>query len=581
MSGESEAAGRWDRVRDLLHQALELDAVRRDAYLDQVCAGDPALRAELESLLSSSSGTTWLDTMVFAGDVAAAVLEEEAGQRIEPGRLIGHYRIVEKLGQGGMGSVFKAVDERLGRTVALKMVTEAVSGTTAKERQRFLREAQSASALSHPNIITIHEFDSDQGRDFIVMEYVEGKTLDEDLSARVPLATLLDYASQIAAALAKAHAAGIVHRDLKPGNVMVTKEGQVKVLDFGLAKQQRTSPISESDETRTTQVLTMAGELIGTPAFMSPEQVLGERLDERSDIFSFGIILYQMACGQRPFRGASQQATLVQIAGQAHRPVRELNPSAPPALADLIDRCLQKKREARLPSMAAALAELNSIRAGLGVEPAVVMRRRAFAASWMIAGGLAVALAAGYFALTRRPAAEPVAATAAALHSIRYSLELRDAATGAASAVPATTMFKGGSKFRLRLLASEAGFLYLVDEGPDENGKNRLFVLSPRPGASAAVPAKQETLTGWVVFDQNPGVEQFWMVWSRQPVALLEDAVRGPGKGLVDTSRAPKIRELLEGLGSKPASSVIQAGNELQVRGSGELLGNRLELRHQ
>ena len=581
MNDESKAAARWDRVRDLLHTALELDPPRRSAYLDEVRADDAALGAEVESLLAASSGDTWLDTPALAGDVAAAVLEEAmidepAGREIEPGRVIGHYRIVEKLGQGGMGMVFRAVDEKLGRTVALKVLTADVSGATAVERQRFIREARSASALNHPNIVTIHEFDSERGRDFIVMEYIEGRTLDKALSGGLPLSTSLEYARQIAIAVGKAHAAGIVHRDLKPGNVMVTKDGQVKVLDFGLAKQQHAEGrLAESEETQTTQALTMAGTVLGTPAYMSPEQVLGQAPDERSDIFSFGIILYQIACGQRPFTGATREATMVRIAGQAHRPVRELNAAAPPALESLIDGCLQKKREDRLSSMSVAMAELDSILAGLGADAGP---RRRWGAFGMLAAGLAMAAAGGYFAWGHWPSTAPAAGIAEASHSIRYSLELQDAA-GAVSAVPSTTVFRGGSKFRLRLAALESGFFYLVNEGPDASGANRLFVLSPRPGESAAVSAQKERLTGWVVFDQNPGVEQLWVVWSRQPVALIEAAVQGAGKGLVDAGRAAEMRGLLEAARSQ--ASVSRDGDEVLVKGSGEMSGDRIELRHQ
>ena len=226
---------------------------------------------------------------------------------------VAHYRIVAKLGEGGMGAVYKAFDTRLERFVALKTISTA-RPLTEQRRLRLIREAKAASALNHPNIVTIYDVLTHDGQFFIAMEYVEGSTLKELASnGRLPLAKTLAYAVQIAGALAKTHAAGVVHRDLKPSNVMVTADGQIKLLDFGLAKLAEI-PEAASDETATLG-LTQEGMVLGSVGYMSPEQAEGLRVDARSDIFSFGLVLYEMLTGQRAFQRASKLSTLAAPAG--------------------------------------------------------------------------------------------------------------------------------------------------------------------------------------------------------------------------------------------------------------------------
>src|ERR1019366_5817201 len=221
------------------------------------------------------------------------------------GQELSHYEIVGKIGEGGMGTEYRAVDKSLGRTVALKVISKGHISTELKHR--FAREAKAASAWNHPNIVTIYEYGSDNGVDFIAMEYLEGAGLNRILrqagsDAGLPLNTLLGYARQVASALDKAHAAGIVHRDLKPANIMITNDCVAKVLDFGLARRDLVEE-AEGDVTRTA-ARTAVGVLMGTPEYMSPEQASGEPTDWRSDIFSFGIVLYEMVCARRPFQGA-------------------------------------------------------------------------------------------------------------------------------------------------------------------------------------------------------------------------------------------------------------------------------------
>ncbi len=275
------------------------------------------------------------------------------------GRTISHYEITEKLGEGGMGVVYKARDSHLKRFVALKVLPpEKV--TDPERKQRFVQEARAASALNHPNIVTVHDIDQSDGIDFIAMEYVEGKTLDELIGRTgLKLNEALKYAVQIADALAKAHAAGIVHRDLKPGNVMVTAEGRVKVLDFGLAKLTE-AEAGPDDSTRTERQSTELGVIVGTASYMSPEQAEGKTVDARSDIFSFGSLLYEMLTGLRAFKRDSQALTLVAV---LHMEPPPLPAEIPQELERAVARCLCKDPARRFQTMADLKVTLEELKA--------------------------------------------------------------------------------------------------------------------------------------------------------------------------------------------------------------------------
>jgi len=325
------------------------------------------------------------------------------------GRTLLHYEVLQKLGEGGMGSVWKARDRRLDRLVAIKVLSADKIGDPGR-KQRFVQEAQAASALNHPNIVVIHDIASADGIDFIVMEYVAGQTLER----RVPrhgmrLGELLDVAIQVADALAKAHAAGIVHRDLKPGNIMVTEEGRVKLVDFGLAKLTESGAIGEDDITRTVKPPTEDGVILGTIAYMSPEQAEAKPVDARSDIFSFGAVLYEMATGTRAFQGGSKLSTLTAILRENPKPPGEIARAIPRDLEKIIARCLRKDPARRFQDAAdlkVTLAELKEeSESGALDSPAKQKPRRAMAA---VAGTLCVAaaIAVGYYFV--RPVPKPL-----------------------------------------------------------------------------------------------------------------------------------------------------------------------------
>ena len=315
--------------------------------------------------------------------VAMAPSNPIAGDRSGPtdGTLLSHYRLVERLGAGGMGVVFRAVDTRLNRTVALKVIAhDALPGDD--RRRRFLKEARAASTFNHPNIVTIHEVDQTGGTDFIVMELVSGQPLDRRIRVGgLPVDEVLSCAEQIASALEAAHDAGIVHRDIKPGNVMVSDAGHVKVLDFGIAKQLATGLPPEATTATAAAPATAAGALIGSLAYMSPEQAQGRPIDGRSDVFSLGVVLYEMLSGQRPFAGATMVETLAKLLESQPPALGALRPDLPQPLVALVQACLEKDRTRRptAQDVHRQVRGMRQARSAAAASVASVLRRPAVA----------------------------------------------------------------------------------------------------------------------------------------------------------------------------------------------------------
>jgi serine/threonine protein kinase len=286
------------------------------------------------------------------------------------GRRLLHYEIIEKLGEGGMGVVYKARDVRLQRFVALKLLPWA-DASNPDRRERFLREARAASALSHPHIITVHDIATEGGVDFIVMEFIDGRPLDRLIPRRgLPVRDALTYTLQVADAIAAAHNIGIIHRDLKPGNIVVAGDGRLRVLDFGLAKLVEPESGHESE---TIASLTGAGVILGTPAYMAPEQAVGESIDHRADLFSLGVVLYEMVSGARPFQGANHAAIVHALHTFDPPLLSSLHPGVPPALDQVVNRLLAKRPADRYPNAEALIADLRALldRTDMNVDPRV------------------------------------------------------------------------------------------------------------------------------------------------------------------------------------------------------------------
>ena len=364
---------RWNHVDQLLQSALDIAAVERDVYLRNACGGDQRLEEEVRSLLAAHDRA---DRFLGAPAIDLAA-RELAGERSDDGSqaggdpLIGqtlsHYRIVARLGGGGMGVVYKAEDTRLGRLVALKFVSDELS-RDPEALSRFAREAQTASALNHPNICTIHDIGEQDGRSFIVMESLEGTTLKDRLAAgALSLNAALDVATQIADALDAAHTAGIIHRDIKPANIFIGSRDRAKVLDFGLAKMR----MRDSHHADVTIASTRQAVVMGTAAYMAPEQARGEAVDHRADIWSVGLVLYEMVKGTRP-----PQAVRLRV-------------EASPELERIVSKCLETERELRYQHAADLRTDLERLRRGQGatVAPQAALGRRR--ALWLSIGAAA------------------------------------------------------------------------------------------------------------------------------------------------------------------------------------------------
>jgi eukaryotic-like serine/threonine-protein kinase len=374
----------WQQVRDVLAQALELKLQDRSPYLDKACGSDDLLRREVETLLSSSEA------------VQSSFLQSPPSRvALAPGIKVNDYEVLRLVGSGGMGEVYRARDVRLGRDVAIKVLPAFFSGDRERLR-RFEQEARAAAALSHPNILAVFQLGTHEGAPYLVSELLEGGTLREQLArGAISLRKAIDYGAQIARGLAAAHEKGIVHRDLKPENLFITRDGRVKILDFGLAKL--TQPQSTSDSNAPTQTLgTEPGMVMGTVGYMSPEQVRGRKADHRSDIFAFGAILYEMLTGKRAFHKPTSAETMSAILNEEPASISQIARPVPPALQRIVHRCLEKNPEQRFQSASdlgfalEALSDSGSALVGTAPEPKT---RRAY--KWATGASLLAVLTAG------------------------------------------------------------------------------------------------------------------------------------------------------------------------------------------
>ncbi len=365
---------RWQQINELYHDALELDANRQATFLNQACSGDAGLRDEVQSLIAShdQAGSFIAEPAL---KVAARVLAEDQATSLM-GRMFSHYRIESLLGVGGMGEVYLAEDTSLDRKVALKLLPAQFTNDSERLR-RFRQEAHAASALNHPNILTIYEIGQVDGHHYTATEFIDGETLREHMaSTRMKLDELLDVAGQVASALAAAHAAAIVHRDIKPENVMVRSDGFVKVLDFGLAKlATRHASLSEPEAPTKSMVKTNPGMVIGTVQYMSPEQAHGQEVDSRSDIWSLGVVLYEMITGHVAFAGETPSHVIVSIL-ESEPPPLSLGVEVPAELERIISKALRKERAERYQTADDMALDLKNLKEELTVESRLKQFRR-------------------------------------------------------------------------------------------------------------------------------------------------------------------------------------------------------------
>jgi eukaryotic-like serine/threonine-protein kinase len=354
----------WQRVREVFDSALGRPPEERQNFVSDTCGEDKILLAEVESLLSShDSAESFMETPAVA---EVAYMIEIEPKKLE-GKSFGRYEIIKQIGRGGMGEVYLARDRKLDRNVAIKILNEEFSQDESN-LQRFVSEAKAASALNHPNILTIYEFGEVEDTRFIVSEYIEGKTLREIIrESRLRVPEILDISIQVTGALSAAHKAHLVHRDIKPENIMIRPDGYVKVLDFGLAKlvQQKNNSILSLEEPTIRKNLTAKGVIVGTANYMSPEQAQGEGVDGRTDIFSLGVLIYEMLAGKPPFEGGNAMETIGSILNKEPVPLSRLTPEVPHELDRIINKALRKDREERYQTARDLLMDLKDVRQDL------------------------------------------------------------------------------------------------------------------------------------------------------------------------------------------------------------------------
>jgi len=390
---------RWAKVRDVLGQVLELGPERRPQYLDDACANDPSLRSEVESLLSSDEPAR--SSFLQSPPIPPAALTK--------GSRLGDYEIVALVGSGGMGEVYRARDTILKRDVAIKVLPEYWSRDPERLR-RFELEAQAAAALTHPNIVSIHHVGRYDGSPYIVTELLHGETLRERLRhGPMRLREVIEDGVEIAHGLAAAHDAGIVHRDLKPENIFITKDGRVKILDFGLAKLNPTKSAAGDDPTVSQQPQSNPGHVLGTVGYMSPEQVRGHPADTRNDIFAAGAVLYEMLTGKPAFRKGTSAETMSAILNEDPPAISQVAPNLPPGLQRIVNRCLAKNPEQRFQHASDPAFALDAL-SETGSGTTQTTKRSSSSKKWILLGAsiALLAVAAAVFVWWTRPSAVPV-----------------------------------------------------------------------------------------------------------------------------------------------------------------------------
>jgi eukaryotic-like serine/threonine-protein kinase len=388
---------RWQQIRDVLEQALSLAPGERSAFLNQACSADASLRREVETLLASGE------------EVRSSFLQSAPLRApLTSGTKLGEYEVKSLLGSGGMGEVYRARDSRLGRDVAIKVLPSLFSADSERLR-RFEQEARAAAALNHPNILAVHQMGTYEGAPYLVSELLEGETLREQIRrGRLLVRKAIDYGVQIARGLAAAHEKGIVHRDLKPENLFVTKDGRVKILDFGLAKL--TQPQSNSEHSAPTLTeKTEEGVVMGTVGYMAPEQVRGQTADHRADIFAFGAILYEMLAGKRAFQKPTSPEMMSAILNEDPPSISEVTTSIPPAMQRVVHRCLEKSPEQRFQSASDLAFALDALSETSGSTSAPSNRQPLrISRLWPVAAVLVAVIAVVFVIRFRTPwRAEP------------------------------------------------------------------------------------------------------------------------------------------------------------------------------
>ena len=585
---------RWQRVSELYEAVLDRPAGERDAFLTEVCAGDSALRRDVDSLLAQDNHHSPLDHPVWVPeDLETADYNAGSPQamRLAAGMRLGPYEIQSAIGAGGMGEVYRGRDTRLDRAVAIKVLRPDVAADPAF-RARFDREAKTISQLDHPNICPLFDIGEQDGTAYLVMPLLEGESLaDRVRRGPLPLPAALRLAISLASALTYAHGRSVLHRDIKPHNMLMLADGRTMLLDFGIAKPYGL----ESSDTMadTAPALTRAGQTLGTLEYMAPEQLAGRIVDGRSDMFSLGIVLAEIVTGTHPFRGATPAVTASAILGRPY--AGQADATGPAADFDrIVRRMLATEPGDRFPTMADCLAELRLLEHDSGSRPAVAARAPRGRRGWIVAAGIVLPLvvltawllwrgrtapANIDLATESAPAAAP-ASTAA--RTVTYWLDVKPGPDADAPVIRSAgdQRYPPGTRVRFVVTAPSGSHVYVLSD--DAPASNRLTLLYPRAGSAAA--ADGTVTTDWQAFTGPPATERVWLVSSATPVADLDalaatlrtDDVLGT---ISDAASLQRLRAML-GDAALQARTETDAANTRTTLAGGPVIVHRLDLSH-
>ena len=584
---------RWQQVSRIFNSAISLDGEARAKYVAGQCGVDDSLRAEVEKLIASHQKA---DAEDFIGgqavEAGAKLLIDEneiaAPPTLNKGQQLGSYLILDTLGAGGMGEVYLAKDSRLDRTIALKVLSHDVV-SDKRRMQRFRQEAKVASSLNQPNILTIFEFGEADGLTFLATEHIDGETLRDHLrDKRLKLPEIIDIATQVLAALDAAHEARIVHRDIKPENVMIRRRDRVvKVLDFGLAKvTEKRSTLAAEESEAATEFKTAPGSIMGTVYYMSPEQAQAHHVDERTDIWSTGVMIYEMVAGTMPFRGVTTSHTIVQILEKDPTPLTK-HENVPAELERIVLKALAKRPDERYQTAKDMLIDLRSLKKRLDVQaeiertsspttPVVKVetaetdggsqKKRVLAIALVAMAVVTAAIFGINIWRSSRARTSASATTPAALPApvteriLTYWITVQKYRNGRPFQAPFTQpgemIFEADYRIRVNVRSPQSGYFYVFNEGPPEGeAPVEYVVLFPSSTANegssnvAADQVVQIPEKSWFKFDAQQGTEKLWLVFSDEAVPefeSLKEFVNERSRGLItDSTRNKAVQNFL------------------------------------
>jgi len=622
---------RWEQISRIFNSAIGLEVEARAAYVAGQCGSDESLRSEVEKLIASHQRASEENFIGghAAEDAASLLLKDDKAHAhttaLTDGQQLGSYLIIKRLGAGGMGEVYLARDSRLDRTVALKVLSPDVS-SDKRRMQLFRQEAKVVSSLNQPNILTIYEFGEVKELTFLATEFIDGQTLRAHLhDKRLKLPEILDIAIQVLAALDAAHEASIVHRDIKPENVMIRRRDHVvKVLDFGLAKvtEKRPSVLMEhaSDLEAATAFKTAPGMIMGTISYMSPEQAQAHPVDVRTDVWSTGVMIYEMVAGSMPFSGATSSHTIVQILEKDPVPLSQVTKEPVPAeLERIVSKAMTKEPDERYQTAKDMLIDLRHLKkqldlkaeidrtsspdvqrvdVGTADEPSNKKRVLLVAIVAMVFATAAIFAVSIWRSRRERAAATPVVTPPAAPvatdeRTLTYWITVQKFRNGKLYQDPfplaGEINFEASYQIRVHIRSPQPGYLYVLNEGPTTSAPPEFVVVFPsetanngssflRAGQVVQIPEKT-----WLEFDKQQGIEKLWLVFSEAAVPELEalkQFANRQTKGLItDVSQNKNVQNFLSNP-SLPKPGAEKGESLTTVKASGKLLVYAVKLEH-